>query len=316
MIKANITHYLLIPLLLLSHLSQAAQSIDKQIKVTDVLRLNVKVLRGDVKIKSWDRQEISVQGTLDELSQGFILELQGNSVTLEDKMPQQFSGKNNSGSSLIITVPSKLSLYAKGISSSYNLSNLEGDIRVNTVSGDIKAIKLTDQVQLHTISGDINSDGLKGNIKLDTVSGTIKDKNSDGEISYKSVSGKINASSRATKVTVEQVSGDGRVMLEKVDKLEVHSVSGDIVLSFSALDTVASLESVSGDIKLELPQAINAKFSLNGGPGGKIYNRYSQDKPSQKKYSPSSYLTFQIGKPRADIKVSTISGDIELIKKI
>ncbi|EDQ01192.1 DUF4097 family beta strand repeat-containing protein [Shewanella benthica] len=312
MIKARFTHYLLMPLLLMSNLALAAQSIDKQIKVTDDLRLNVKVLRGEVKIRSWDKQEIRIQGTLDELSEGFVVEQQGNFVTLEDKMPRQFSGKNNSGSSLIITVPKNLSLYAEGISSSYNLSNLVGDISINTVSGDIKAVKLIDKVLIHTISGDIVSDGLKGNIKLDTVSGAIKDQNSAGEISYKSVSGKINANSRATKVSIEQVSGDGKVMLQKVDKLQVRSVSGNIVLSLSALESVANLESVSGDIKLELPLLINARFSLNGGPGGKIYNRYSDDKPTKEKYSPTSYLKFQTGSPTSDIKINTISGDIEL----
>ncbi|AQS39492.1 hypothetical protein Sps_04406 [Shewanella psychrophila] len=316
MIKAKLTHYLLIPLLLMSNLVQAAQTIDKQIKVTDDLRLNIKVLRGDVKIKSWDKQEINVRGTLDELSQGFILEQQGNSVTLEDKMPRQFSGKNNSGSSLIITVPKKLNLYAEGISSSYNLSNLVGDISINTVSGDIKATQLSSEVLIHTISGDIVSDGLKGNIKLDTVSGTIKDKNSGGEISYKSVSGKLNANSLATKVSIEQVSGDGKVMLQKVDKLQVRSVSGDIVLSFLALESTASLETVSGDIQLELPQFINARFNLNGGPGGKIYNRYSDDKPTKEKYSPTSYLKFKSGEPTADIKINTISGDVELSKRM
>ncbi|QFU24051.1 DUF4097 domain-containing protein [Shewanella eurypsychrophilus] len=314
--KIKLSHYLLIPLLLLSHLTLAAQSIDKQIKVSGELRLNVKVLRGEIKIRSWDKQEISVQGTLDELSEGFILEQQGNSFTLEDKMPRQFSGKNKDGSSLTILVPKSLTLNAEGISSNYYLSSLEGDVSVNSVSGDIQAKDVKRYVLLHTISGDINVSELYGKVKLDTVSGSIKDKNSHGEVSYKSVSGNIDAESNATSVSIEQISGDGKVKLQQLDNLQVRSISGDIEVSFTALKSMANLESVSGDIKIKMPQIINARFNLNGGPGGKIHNQYSDDVPTKEKYSPTSYLKFQSGEPEADININTISGDIKLVKRM
>ena len=314
--KIKLSHYLLIPLMLLSHLTLAAQSIDKQIKVSDELRLNVKVLRGEVKIRSWDKQEISVQGTLDELSEGFILEQQGNSVTLEDKMPRQFSGKNKDGSSLTILVPKNLTLNAEGISSNYYLSALKGKVSIHSVSGDIQAKDIKRYVLLHTISGDINVSELHGDVKLDTVSGSIKDKNSHGEVSYKSVSGNIDAESNATSVSIEQISGDGKVKLQQLDNLQVRSISGDIEVSFTALKSMANLESVSGDLKIKMPQVINARFNLNGGPGGKIDNQYSDDVPTKEKYSPTSYLKFQSGKPAADININTISGDIKLVKRM
>ncbi len=314
--KMKLSHFLLIPLILLSNLTFAAQSIDKQINVGSELKLNIKVLRGKVKIQSWDKQVISVKGTLDELSEGFIFEQQGHSVTLEDKMPRQFSGNDKDGSSLTITVPTNLTLYAEGISSSYQLASLEGDISINSVSGDIHAKDISKHVLIHTISGDINSSGLKGKIKLDTVSGSIKDNNSNGEISYKTVSGSLKIDSEASKVSIEQISGDGKVHLQNIDNLEVRSISGDIELSLTGLKSMANLDSVSGDISIELPQLINARFNLNGGPGGKIYNRYSDDKPTKEKYSPTSYLKFQSGEPTANIKINTISGDIELIKRM
>lgn len=310
----KLSHYLLVPFILLSHCAFAGQNIDKQIEVANDLKLNVKVQRGKVTIKGWDKQSVSVIGTLDELSEGFILQQQDNTVLLEDKMPRQFSGKDKDGSSLIIMVPENLTLYAEGLSSNYEITSLEGDISINSVSGNIQATGISNQALIHTISGDIFTSKLNGHIKLDTVSGNINDKYSAGELSYKSVSGRLNANSSAKVVSIEQVSGNGTVNLQHIDNLEVRSISGDLAISLTSLGSKANLDSVSGDLMLELPQTLNASFDINGGPGGKIYNHFSEDKPTKDKYSPSSFLQFQSGKPTSEIKINTISGDIKLIK--
>ncbi|WP_299793558.1 DUF4097 family beta strand repeat-containing protein [uncultured Shewanella sp.] len=309
---SQILSYLAIPLILVANMAIAAQSVDKQLSVGDNLKLNIKVLRGEIKISSWDKNEISVKGTLDELSEGFILDKQGNQVTLEDKMPRNFNGNNSKGSDFIIKVPKNLTLDAEGLSSSYNLSSLSGIIGVYSVSGDIEASDITNQTFIHTVSGDIQTSNLAGKIKLDTVSGAIEDRNSNGEISYKLVSGELTANSSAENVSIELISGDGKVQLSEVNELRVQTISGDISLKMTGLKSRANLDSVSGDIALNLPENIAANFNINGGPGGKIRNKLTDDEPKKEKYSPTSYLKFQTVSGGADIKISTISGSIEL----
>jgi len=309
---SQLLNYLTIPLLLVANMAIAAQSVDKQLPVDNDLKLNIKVLRGEVTVRSWDKNEISVKGTLDELSEGFILDKQGNQVTLEDKMPRNFNGNNKSGSDLTIMVPENLTLEAEALSSSYTLSSLSGVIEVYSVSGNINASDIKNQIFLHTVSGNIKTSELTGQIKLDTISGSITDKNSDGEISYKLVSGKLTANTSAENVSIEQISGDGKVQLKKVNELKVKTVSGDITLAMNNLKSRASLDSVSGDIELKLPKSLAANFNINGGPGGKIRNSLTDDEPKKEKYSPTSYLKFQTGSAGADIKISTISGSIKL----
>ncbi|MEC4728178.1 DUF4097 domain-containing protein [Shewanella sp. D64] len=308
----SLTHCLLLPLILASQLVLAAESIDKQLKVDDNLKLYIKVLRGDVTIRSWDKQEVSIRGKLDELSEGFVVDHQGNKLTLEDKMPRQFNGKNKEGSSLIFMVPKSLNLTVKGLSADYQVSKIQGDIFVNSISGNINLDDLKKQVHTKTVSGNINASALNGKIKLATVSGKIKDNNSKGEISYKLVSGELNANSSAQDVSIELVSGDADIKLTDLQSLQVRTVSGDIELSLDSLTSKASLNSVSGDIDLTLTQDINASFKINGGPGGKIINQLTSDKPSKEKYSPTSYLKFKMGDAQADIDISTISGTIKL----
>lgn len=310
----TLTQYLLLPLILVSQFALAAESIDKQLKVGSNLKLDIKVLRGNIKIQSWDKQEVSIQGTLDELSEGFVIDHQGNKLTLEDKMPRQFDGNNKKGSSLTFMVPRSLNLTVKGLSADYQVSQIQGDIVIKSISGDINLDELNKQVHIKTISGDIYASALNGKIRLETVSGKIKDHKSKGEVSYKLVSGELDANSSAQNVSIELVSGDADITLASIDSLQVRSVSADIELSLDSLSSEASLNSVSGDIELRLKQDINASFKINGGPGGKIDNMLTPDKPSKEKYSPTSYLKFNVGDANADIEMSTISGTIKLFK--
>ncbi|ASJ95907.1 MULTISPECIES: DUF4097 family beta strand repeat-containing protein [Shewanella] len=306
------TAYLAMPLLLLSQSLLAAQSVDKRIEVEGDLRLNLEVQRGDVEILSWDQNAISITGTLDELSEGLVVEQKAGTISIEDKLPRHYSGSNKEGSRLTIKVPAKLKLNSEGVSANYRVSQLSGDINVQTVSGDIKVESLKEQVFINTVSGDISSQGLQGKLKLETVSGNIKDKQSLGKVSYTLVSGELNADSSADQVSIELVSGDAKVTLDKVDRLKAQSVSGDLNLSVSALATKASLDSVSGDISFSLPATLDATFAIDGGPSGDIDNRLTQDKPKRPKYGPGSSLQFQMGNGSADIIVSTISGEINL----
>ena len=306
------TAYLAIPLLLLSQSLLAAQSVDKRIEVEGDLRLNLEVQRGDVEILSWDQDAISITGTLDELSEGLVIEQKAGTISIEDKLPRHYSGGNKEGSRLTIKVPAKLKLNSEGVSANYTVSQLSGDINVQTVSGDIKAEGLTEQVSINTVSGNIVSQALQGKLKLETVSGNIKDKQSLGKVSYTLVSGELNADSSADQVAIELVSGDAKVTLDKVDRLKAKSVSGDLNLSVSTLATKASLDSVSGDISFSLPANLNATFAIDGGPSGDIDNRLTQDKPKRPKYGPGSSLQFQMGNGNADILIGTISGDINL----
>ncbi|MCG9720525.1 DUF4097 family beta strand repeat-containing protein [Shewanella sp. Isolate7] len=306
------TTALALPFLLLSQSALAAQSVDKRIEVQGDLRLNLEVQRGEVEILPWDQSAITVTGTLDELSEGLTVEQNAGTISIEDKLPRHYSGSNKEGSRLTIKVPKQLKLYSEGVSANYKVSELSGDINVQTVSGNIKADGLGEQVSINTVSGDIVSQSLQGKLKLETVSGNIEDKQSLGKVSYTLVSGKLNADSGAEQVSIELVSGDAKVSLDKVERLKAQSVSGDLNLSVSGLTTKASLESVSGDISFSLPANIDATFNIDGGPSGDIDNRLTQDKPKRPKYGPGSSLQFQMGNGSADIQINTISGDINL----
>lgn len=290
----------------------AAEQVDKQLRIESGTPIQIKVQRGEVLIQSWDKNEVSVSGTLDELSEGFIFEQQGNQLKIEDKMPRQYNGNGKDGSKLTIKVPHTVNLSADTISANLQISQLQGELALNTVSGNISASHLNGKPALHTVSGDITTQGLNGNIQLETVSGEIQDTDSKGEINYRLVSGDLNSQTLAQQITVEQVSGEITANWSQAKEIHLRSVSGDSQVSLANSINKANLESVSGDITLTFTQLPDASFDLNGGPGGSIKNSVSQDAPQKQKYLPNEELSFKIGAGNANVKMATISGDLIL----
>lgn len=290
----------------------AAESVDQTQSVQGEAKVSVNVQRGDVIFKPWDKNEISVKGELDELSEGLTFTVNGSHVVIEDKMPRQYNGSNKEGSQLTIMLPQKIKLQAEGVSANYRIDGFNGKMDISSVSGDIKATQLQDKVMIHTVSGDISSRELNGKVMLETVSGEIKDTGSAGKVAYRLVSGELTASSRANQVSVELVSGDASIALGEVESLSIKTVSGDIELSIAGLKDKAKLGSVSGDIDVHFTAEVNTSFDINGGPSGKITNKLTNDKVSKEQYSPQTYLKFQAGDGSATLNASTISGDIKL----
>ncbi len=311
-------HYLklaVIPLLMFTQLSIAAEEITKTITAPDNLRLKIIVKRGEVKLASWDQKSIQITGTLDELSEGLTVKENGNMINLEDSLPVHYSGNNKQGSNLTIILPKSVKLYTESVSANYQVTGLSGDINIRTVSGDIKASKLLDNIHLNTISGKIEAEELNGKLTLESISGDITDNYSEGSINYQLVSGDLNTDTRATEVKIGVVSGDVEAKLYDVKTLQGQSVSGDLEISLNTFTSRMTLNSVSGNIDLTLPERLNANINVNGGPSGKVNNQLTEDQAKKDKYSSERKLSFQVGDGSAEINIGTISGDINLKKK-
>jgi DUF4097 and DUF4098 domain-containing protein YvlB len=311
----NILKYVLIvPLIGISFISMAKEAVDQQLSVTDNPSVSVKIQRGNVELISWDKNSIQIKGELDELSQGLLFEVKGNTVIVEDKLPRSYQGSNEQGSKLTIYLPKQLGLDAQGVSASYQLSQLNGQITLALVSGNINAQQLSGNTKLTTVSGNINTSELAGKINLETVSGDITDNNSQGEAELRLVSGELKSQSAFTLLTVDQVSGDISATVNQVTELSVVTISGDAQLTIGADLNKAQLESISGDMALTFTAMPNISFMIDGGPGGKIDNQLTDDKPLKQKYSPAKTLQFKTQAGTGQVNINTISGKISLTK--
>jgi DUF4097 and DUF4098 domain-containing protein YvlB len=307
----------LIALLTTSFFSLAGEKVDKSLPASDISRVNIENLRGEVSINGWDKAEVSITGELDDESEGLVFQNRDGSIFIKVKMPRRLD--NNwqvKKSSLVINMPKNVRVTFSGVSSDVKITGLNRGAEIQSVSGSIVAKNISEFIDFNTVSGDIKSDSLSGKIRLSSVSGDITDNTSTGRLTLKVVSGEISAHSQASEVSVNNVSGDIELKLKQVDELVISTVSGEVESELSLnKNAEVRLSSVSGDFEMNFIGLINASFSIDSNAGGDIVNKLSSDRVKHDKYGPSSRLYFQMGDGSASVKANTVSGEIKLVAK-
>ena len=305
----------LVTLGLMSISAWAGDKVDESAQTSADGFLVVDVQSGDVKIQTWDKNEIKVVGELDDDAEGYKFEVDGRKVYFKVKMPERrWGGFNNSdGSKLEFWLPASNKLKFEGVNVNVKADGVQGGSMINTVNGDIDASNLSDKVKLETVNGDINAKDLTGKINIYTVNGEVKDRDSKGTLAIETVNGEIDSTTNATELALNNVNGDMRVVMTKVEDVEVSTVNGDIDIE---LDLIAKgrfvYSSVGGDADILFLGDVSADFDIEAHAGGDIDNYITSDKAKEAKYGPSSRLRFKVGAGDADVEIDTVSGDVKL----
>ncbi len=165
------------------------------------------------------------------------------------------------------------------------------------------------QVAVHTASGDISVADISGPITLNSASGDLRTRHTDGEINAHTSSGDLLIEGVTGRVTARTISGDARVTAAHLDAIDLHSVSGDILVH-AALhgDASSQLQSVSGDVRLSLSPEQGAEPSVT-----LTLKSISGDATVAAPFRKIDRRTWQLGEgthgPR--LHVQTVSGDLE-----
>ncbi len=126
-------------------------------------------------------------------------------------------------------------------------------------------------IQLDAVTTDVFANELAfKKFKMATVSGDLRLKNSKGST-----------------LKIESVSGDTNVEVSGLKKVEVASVSGDAVIMSDQSNPDVKYESVSGDLKLRIPEDSQVDVSFNSMTGDLI-NDFSNSPSASKKLKFSS----------------------------
>jgi DUF4097 and DUF4098 domain-containing protein YvlB len=295
----------------------AGEAIDKQISVPANGKIVIENQRGEVVIKSWDKQEFKVTGTLDDIAKGYKLENSGSVTEFIVDMPKRSKSWNNGdGSDLTIYMPKTSELSFEGINVNISATDLTAGARIKTVNGDIRATQLAGKIILETVNGDVDSRELSGDLRFETVNGDINDMNSKGELRFNAVNGDIESDTEATDIRLENVNGEVDFKVAALRDLRLNTVNGEIKVQIKQLQDNAriNMDTVSGDVRLYFPTDVSARFDIDAHSGGRIINELSRDKVKKAKYGPSRELEFILNGGEADVEIDTVSGRIELKK--
>jgi len=105
---------------------------------------------------------------------------------------------------------------------------------------------------IRTVSGDVVCDATAGRARLESVSGELALREHEGPVSISTVSGAATASGLITRFECSGVSGDLFLDLEAPERVDVRTVSGDVVLRLGAdRPAVYRIHTVSGALHLD-----------------------------------------------------------------
>lgn len=316
--KANPPRNTLLLCLLLPFAASAQEPIDESRAISANERIEIEVMRGNVRIRASGDNVFRVRGTIDEDAEGYTLESNNGFTRFEVDYPRSWRGRgwnndDDDGSEFEIEVPAGSELEFEGVSVDVEVMGISGGSSINTVNGDISASELSSFVQLASVNGEITSLNNSGRIEISTVNGEVTDSNSSGRIEYGTVNGEITASSSASEVTVSTVNGEAELSLTGTEVLELSTVNGDLEVRLAgSLSPRIDGNTVSGDLRLELEPTINARFDISANAGGDIENDISDALPTRDRYGPRKQLNFSTGNGSGSVNITTVSGDIEI----
>ena len=270
----------------------AAREINERFVTGSSARLDLSNVSGDIEISGWDKAEIVLTGTLDPNAE---LELNHDNKRLDVKVVKKKGARKMRESELFLKVPfqSELSIYA--VSSDLDVAGVFGPQRLEVVSGDISVAGFTRDLKVKSVSGNIllQGKGEPARVSVVSVSGNTTVSDAAGELDITSVSG----ATRVKEGTFERVqtkSTSGRIEflggLTDAGRLDAEVISGKVVINLTGAEAIdVELETFSGNIK----------------------NCSGEQAVRKSKYGPGQLLQFSRGAANRDVRVRSLSGNVE-----
>lgn len=210
---------------------------------------------------------------------------------------------------LTITLPEdsafgKVSIAA--VSGDLFVPSLQTDsLKLDVISGDIKASAEAKTVAVETTSGDLDLhlNGKTKDVKIDTISGTVEvELETADRFTAESVSGEIGVKAKSIgEFEASAGSGDISAEIGKMKRAAISTTSGEVKVGTERFDAL-TISSTSGDVRADLPEkpGFTAKLKVTSGEIG-------YDLPLKKEGK-----TFVCGDGSGELSISTTSGDITL----
>ena len=229
--------------------------------------LKISLVTGDVRINTWDKNEVSVKlddiDDMDEANSHKInISQNGNTVIVENRGGGWWSSSND----VSVSVPREFNLDVKTNQGDVDLkSDIKGWVDINTGGGDVTVKKITGKATLNTNGGDINTDDVYGELNLSTNGGDIVAGNISGNAHISTLGGSIETGNISGNLYVKTNGGEihageiggtanattmgGGIILKKVSKSAIAKTNGgNIKLAGSA--GPVTVKTLGGNIDL------------------------------------------------------------------
>lgn len=261
-------------------------------------RLAVETLNGSITVTGWDREEVDITGTRYASSKEALEALKidivptAEAVRIRTLRP---SGRRGSmGASYTIRTPQRTMIErAASSNGSIEIEAIQGNARLETSNGRIRAARL---------EGDIEATTSNGEIELIGCSGAAILKTSNGRIQVDGLRGPLQATTSNARIEARLLEASGS------SPVKLRTSNGRIELTLEkppATDVV--LTTSNGSIMLRAPASLAAKVKASTS-NGEISSGFDVQGGERAK----TRLTGTIGGGGPLLELETSNGDIRL----
>ena len=188
---------------------------------------------------------------------------------------------------------------------------LQGQLRFDVESADLRLRRLDGDLVLEGSSGDIRASDIRGTWKSEFSSGDLRLDGFDGDsFDFHAESGDLSARNvRAARMRTETSSGDVKISSADVEEFSAEASSGDVSFTLQG-SRARSIEvtTASGDVSLRLPD--NEAFeALTDTSSGDVSMRF---RDITARHHGGDEVDYRHGTGGARIHVTTSSGDMSI----
>lgn len=283
---------------LLSSVAIAGEKIDKTLAADADGEVRVSNIAGTVVIHGWKRKEVRVSGELGKGTRELVFERDGSHVEIRVEIEK---GKHRrvDGTDLEIWLPQESEIKVITVSADIKVEDVYGEQHLESVSGRVDTQIWESDLEVRSISGDVDvvGHGHASVVTVNLISGDAEIENVSGEIE------------------VQSVSGDLDLEMGDIVEARVRSTTGDMELSGKlAKNARVDVESINGDAILIFDGSVNAEIEIETF-NGDIDNCFGPQAQRTSKYAPGRELKFTAGDGNGEIRIKTLNGDVTLCKK-
>jgi DUF4097 and DUF4098 domain-containing protein YvlB len=235
------------------------------------LRVNVKLPRGDVDVETADVQETTVtldgsterarqqieqatirldpRGDRDEL----VIDTDTDDISFGGRIKLSISFGEKDAIRVRVVCPHGSDLGVETGSADIRASGRFGAVTTKTGSGDVDLDDVERDAEVKVASGDVRIDRVGGSLKVQTAAGDVSSGPVGGSAQVKTAAGDVSLREVARDVTVTSASGDVHVASVTQGKVELKSVSGDLIVGVRRGSRVwMDVKTVTGDARSDL----------------------------------------------------------------
>ena len=247
--------------------------------VTGPLRLDLKVPAGSVEIEAVETDEAVVE--LEPLRNGDNAVEEARVELRGDELRVEVRDRRSAEVRLRVVAPEGSALRSATASADVSARGPLGDADLKTASGDLHLAHVA-ALRIKAASGDVTVERVDGEARMQIASGDVELAGVGGGAEIASASGDVHVGEADAGLKVQTASGDQRIDSVTAGRVELTSASGDVRVGIRRGSGVwIDVRSASGDVESELEVG---------------------DEPADE------------DGPRVDLRVITMSGDVELVR--